>query len=113
MSATRPVPPAVLQRELDALTMHQITAAGMTPVAVRGWATVPARGQSPARAGKALVCRLYPNTPHTRLAFARTGQTCAEAVVFEDPDDQLAWNLKAGFENALYVVTALMHGETQ
>jgi hypothetical protein len=69
---------------------------------------VPARGQSPARRGKALLCRLYPNATDTRAAFAKEQQLYAEAVVFEDPDDVLAWNLKAGFENALYAAAQIM-----
>jgi hypothetical protein len=105
----KPLPTSVLQAQLDPGLQTAIVTCGFRPAAVRGHVEIPARGQSPAREGDALVCRLYPDSQETRIAFAAEHQVCAEAVVFEDPDDVLAWNLKAGFENALLVASELMN----
>lgn len=102
-----------ITRLLDPELAARIQARGLTPAAVRAWATVQAAGQSPHREGWALIARLYPDSDKARLAFALDGQLCAEAVVFEDPNDHLAANLAAGLENALHAANHLLHARDQ
>ena len=112
-AGVRAVPTALLISRLDQALQDEIAQAGLAPFAVRGYVEVPAQGQSPARKGQALICRLVPTSPRAKIAFWREQQHCAEAVVFEDPDDIFEWNLKAGFQNALYAAQHLFEAARQ
>lgn len=110
----RPITASMLERLLDPTIHHRIRSNGLTPTAVRAaLVDVPAAGASPARRGPAVICRLYPTGTDARFAFLRAGQLYAEAIVFEDPDDVLAYNLNAGFENAIHVAAKLGEGTRQ
>jgi hypothetical protein len=94
-----------IRRILGEQPQAMLDAVGLQCVAVKTLVPDP---EQPAKIGRprpmvdALVCRTYPKTDRTRLAFIIAKIQAAEATyVFRDPDDDLETAMLAGFNQCV------------
>ena len=107
MNDAKPIKDPVIRRLLGPEPCEQIDAVGLKPAAVKGTLPRPEPGRRPIP-HKAIVCRLYPTQENARAKFHRAGATCAEAIVFPDPGDDLELSLLEGFHNAMVLANQVL-----